>query len=60
MFQLTEETREWLTLLGDTPQEQYMFIKYLLMHANEDGMSIEDRAECQAAMAYLEQAHGCL
>lgn len=48
-----EEQREWVELLGKTPEQQAEAIKELLDYSHVDDMSSEDRIICRNQLARL-------
>lgn len=48
-----EDTRTWLQLLAPDREERIWIIRQLLLHANEDRMSAEDRTICRKALEGL-------
>lgn len=50
-----KEMREWLWLLSRDKAEQFRIVTDLIRHANEDGMSIDDRVVCLYALDMLRE-----
>ena len=49
------EIRGWLRLMGDTRAQQLARVRDLLVHANGDRMTLEDRIVCRRALQILGQ-----
>ena len=49
-----DDVRSWLRWLDDDPATQRNIVLDLLRHAHEDGMTVEDRAECHEALRMLD------
>ena len=47
------EVREFVRWLGGTRAQQLAEVRHLLLFANSDGMSTEDRTICRQALEWL-------
>lgn len=52
---MTPEIRDFLAWLGPTQERQLTEVRHLLLNANGDQMSAEDRTICRQALEWLTQ-----
>lgn len=50
-----QEQRDWIFMLGRNVKERIAVLRDLLQHANDDGMTTEDRRICRTQLERLER-----